>query len=1064
MKHQSISRWLSQLGLPQYCAALEQEYDGVEDLLHLSEYDLLDLGVHNHLHRLHLLTSLRLLQERERRREWRMMAEGRFASLPRSLHAHHSLEGVTSHTGVPSPSLGVPSSTTYSSRRLQASLATSMDLHSPRTGVPPGQSSGVPELSTTSYHQISIHGTMPRRKRGGTNLTQGLNYTWDPRANQTHPSVCGKKERAPGHIHQPLTSPLVQNIIDDFQGFREPAAGLDATVDYVKFSRDHFILDCPSEKLRKELEEELKMNCEEPRSHAWYHGAIPRQVAENLVQRDGDFLIRDSLSIPGSYVLTCQWRNAAQHFKINKKVVMLNEAYSRVEYRLEREGFDSVPALIRYYVGNRKPVSQVVGAIIFQPINRSLPLRCLEEKYGLSSTHREALLAQERRSQKRLSLNITNGHAHDNAHDGTHCHDNCMSRSSQLRLKDRCGSQPASLNQVQERRRPLKAHQSESFLPLGSKPQAQQSPDPLLPSPNPKSPVFRTGSEPVLSPSVPRRSAEILAGQAIRGSDSQLCPKPPPKPSKVPLSRLPHSACFRPLVPSSITSSTSTSTSSSNHTHASSSVAAPSLDSLTCGETPSGRRSGGPPVPPLKPLKFHHQLTPADSHSSVLSPPDPALYPDSVTLTGRTERLQPSPADLRSCSPREWEEPSLPNSITDNEHQPPLCSYVERLKREGEGGRKVNGGGEVEARGRRGLDRSSYHHAIAALENTSEDEEEEEDARRVREEEEEDGDKDRSSFQRPVVETESAFRPAEFGSRLLPPENKPLEMVVLKRAKELVLTHNHHSIAKHLLIADCQVARILGVTADLKGQMGVASGLELVTLPHGRQLRLDLMERHHTMAIGVAVDILGCTGSVDERASTLNRIILVAVELKDTVGDLFAFTALMKALDMQQISRLEETWTTLRRNYTQTAISYEKILKPFYKNLYEGTASSPAVVCVPLLLPLLTLMERPSIMSEGAELWETSDQGCDIMLRHLESARDVAHNAQSYTANAQKILQGFQVDDDLLEVFKTDFQLRLLWGSRGASVNQSDRYNKFNLILTALSRKLEPPPKTQTLI
>lgn len=58
----------------------------------------------------------------------------------------------------------------------------------------------------------------------------------------------------------------------------------------------------------------------------------------------------------------------------------------------------------------------------------------------------------------------------------------------------------------------------------------------------------------------------------------------------------------------------------------------------------------------------------------------------------------------------------------------------------------------------------------------------------------------------------------------------------------------------------------------------------------------------------------------------------------------------------------------------------------------------------------------------------------------------------------------FQCDEELLEVFKTDFQLRLLWGSRGASVNQSDRYNKFNLILTALSRKLEPPPKAQTLI
>ncbi|KAM3875951.1 breast cancer anti-estrogen resistance protein 3 [Diretmus argenteus] len=1048
MKHQSISRWLSQLGLTQYCTVFEQEYDGVEDLLHLSEYDLLEFGVHNHLHRLHLLTSLRLLQERERRRELRMMAEGRFASLPRSLHAHHALGGGSAHPGVPSTSLGPTSSSTCSSRRLQASLASSMDLLSSRTGLPPGQGASLSELPTAAYQPISIHGTLPRRKRGGANgnPTPG-HYTWDPRANHTQPTVYGHTSLAVGHVHQPMSSPRVQNIIDDFQAYREPAASLDATVDYVKFSRDQFIMDCPSEKLRRELEEELKMNCEEPRSHAWYHGAIPRQVAENLVQRDGDFLIRNSLSSPGSYVLTCQWRNTAQHFKINKKVVTLNEAYSRVEYRLEREGFDSIPALIRYYVGNRKPVSQVVGAIIFQPINRGLPLRCLEEKYGLASNHREAgLTLPEKRSQKRLSLNITNGHTHDNthtAHDNTHAQDNSMGRGNQLRLKDRCGSQPASLNQVHDRRRPLKAHQSESFLPLGSRPQPHP-PDPLLHSP--KSPVFRTGSEPVLSPSVPRRSMELLAGQPIRGSDSQLCPKPPPKPSKVPLNRLHHSSCLQPLAPSSFPST-------------SPSLAAPPLDS-TCTETHSSTwRSGAstaPPVPPLKPLKFQHQLRLLDAHNppeAVASPADVSHSPDTEAKT-LTERQQPSPADLRPCSLTSSDH--TPKLITDHapEPQPPPCSYVERLRREGEGGREE----EEEEGERRGLDRSSYHHAIAALENTSEEEEEE----GGRDEEEEK--RRKSSFQRPVVETTSAFRPAEFSSRLLPSENKPLEMVVLKRAKELLLNHNHHSIARHLLMADCQVARILGVSTELKGQMGVASGLELVTLPHGQQLRLDLMERHHTMAIGVAVDILGCTGSVEERASTLNRIILVALELKDTVGNLFAFTALMKALDLPQISRLEQTWTTLRRNYTQTAISYEKILKPFYKNLYEGTASLPPVVCVPLLLPLLTLMERPSITSEGAELWETSDQGCDIMLRHLEAARDIAHDAHSYTVNAQKVLEDFQCDEDLLEVFKTDFQLRLLWGSRGATVNQSDRYSKFTLILTALSRKLEPPPKTHTLI
>lgn len=72
-----------------------------------------------------------------------------------------------------------------------------------------------------------------------------------------------------------------------------------------------------------------------------------------------------------------------------------------------------------------------------------------------------------------------------------------------------------------------------------------------------------------------------------------------------------------------------------------------------------------------------------------------------------------------------------------------------------------------------------------------------------------------------------------------------------------------------------------------------------------KQIHFD-SSRHHTMAIGVAVDILGCTGSVEERASTLNRIILVAQELKDEVGDLFAFTAMMKALDFQQVTKIQK--------------------------------------------------------------------------------------------------------------------------------------------------------------
>lgn len=55
------------------------------------------------------------------------------------------------------------------------------------------------------------------------------------------------------------------------------------------------------------------------------------------------------------------------------------------------------------------------------------------------------------------------------------------------------------------------------------------------------------------------------------------------------------------------------------------------------------------------------------------------------------------------------------------------------------------------------------------------------------------------------------------------------------------------------------------------------------------------------MAIGIAVDILGCTVNLEDRAATLNRIIQVAVELKDSLGDLYAFSAIMKALEMPQV-------------------------------------------------------------------------------------------------------------------------------------------------------------------
>lgn len=70
--------------------------------------------------------------------------------------------------------------------------------------------------------------------------------------------------------------------------------------------------------LKKALEWELSLDKSDLRSHAWYYATIPRQRAEELVEKDGDFLVRDCVSQPGNFVLTCMSKGSILHFVINK--------------------------------------------------------------------------------------------------------------------------------------------------------------------------------------------------------------------------------------------------------------------------------------------------------------------------------------------------------------------------------------------------------------------------------------------------------------------------------------------------------------------------------------------------------------------------------------------------------------------------------------------------------------------------------------------------------------------------------------------------------------------------
>ncbi|RWS31108.1 Breast cancer anti-estrogen resistance protein 3-like protein [Leptotrombidium deliense] len=139
--------------------------------------------------------------------------------------------------------------------------------------------------------------------------------------------------------------------------------------------------DAIKEEYRKELSAELALDSSDLRSHAWYHGTIPRVRAEQLVLKDGDFLIRDCSSRPGDYVLSCRFAGAPLHFVINKVVLQPYTVYERIQYTFEEDSFDTVPDLVTFYVGNRRPISAASGAVISRPINRTMPLTFYAAKY-----------------------------------------------------------------------------------------------------------------------------------------------------------------------------------------------------------------------------------------------------------------------------------------------------------------------------------------------------------------------------------------------------------------------------------------------------------------------------------------------------------------------------------------------------------------------------------------------------------------------------------------------------------------------------------------------------------
>ncbi|XP_015915187.2 breast cancer anti-estrogen resistance protein 3 homolog [Parasteatoda tepidariorum] len=638
------------------------------------------------------------------------------------------------------------------------------------------------------------------------------------------------------------------------------------------------------EELKKALEWELSLDNNDLRSHAWYHGTIPRQRAEELMSGDGDFLIRDCISRPGDYVLTCRWKNTSLHFVINKVVFQPFTVYERIQYQFEDDCFDTVPDLVTYYVGNKRPISAASGAIISKPVNRSMPLSYYATRYGLECQMHYAALALEKVSTAEDILPLGDSE-----------------RSQSFEDSPSSGTVPRHPSNDY----PRKSLSNFSTLQHGHS--------------------RTTDSKPCKSVQEPEST----------GNNTATAETPPPKPSRIPSKKY-----------------STTSPYSSG------------------AENVLGHKSG-------------------DNTVSA-----PHLYSElNFAVNG-----------MQKVIGQEGEHSNILKILTVEREDPPREITV------------------------------------------------------------------------PEVNPPSSFDLEKFTTVLLPPsDNKPLDSAALAKMRCMILEGGAKVIASHLTKVDLDVLRMRH-HCDLG--MGVLTGFELLVLPQGQQLRLDLLERTECLKFYVAVTILTC-GDEEVRAQVLNKWIQIAIETKTALGNLYGFTGIMQGLALDQISRLRCTWLKLRQACTENAFTYETKLRPMLKNMQECSNPQAPNTSIPYLMSLIHILqhltepEEPTIPLESLSSsshkekgkvlslglpWEqtAADYGLQLLLTHLEVGRGMTQQWPMYKRNSEIVLEHIKYDDLMLDMFRTEFHMKFLWGSKGSHVSAKERYLKFMQVLNVMSDRCEP--------
>ncbi|XP_061596321.1 adapter molecule crk-like [Cololabis saira] len=103
---------------------------------------------------------------------------------------------------------------------------------------------------------------------------------------------------------------------------------------------------------------------------SWYWGRLSRQEAVSLLQgqRHGVFLVRDSITSPGDYVLSVSENSKVSHYIINRTVNhrLSGPGSAPPQFQIGDQEFEALPALLEFY-----KIHYLDTTTLIEPVNKA---------------------------------------------------------------------------------------------------------------------------------------------------------------------------------------------------------------------------------------------------------------------------------------------------------------------------------------------------------------------------------------------------------------------------------------------------------------------------------------------------------------------------------------------------------------------------------------------------------------------------------------------------------------------------------------------------------------------